>query len=93
MDADKLMIAGSRVKGLSMGRLSLAETLRQPDQTKLVFDRVGDQYFLSEIFEEGSNVGVELKKSPSERQLEKEGAMSEPNSVSVPGHSGVNARR
>src|SRR4030095_807332 len=48
---------------------------KRPDQTELIFDRVGDQYFLSEIFEAGNNTGVELPKSHGERKLEKEGAV------------------
>ena len=70
-----------------------AQATKQPEQTKLIFDRVGDRYFLSEIFEEGNNSGVELKKSRAERELEKEGAMSQIHTIAVPAHTGVNARR
>ena len=70
-----------------------AETVREPDQTKLIFDRVGDQYFLSEIFEVGNNGGVELRKSRVERKLEKEGATVQLHSVAVPAQTGINARR
>ena len=70
-----------------------AEVIQHPDQTKLVFDRVGDQYFLSEIFEEGNNSGVELKKSRAERNLEKEGALTQLHSVAIPGQLGISATR
>jgi hypothetical protein len=70
-----------------------AEAAKQPDQTKLIFDRVGDQYFLSEIFEEGNSIGVELPKPRSERKLEKEGAITQLHSVAVPAQTGINARR
>jgi len=70
-----------------------AEADKQPDQTKLIFDRVGDRYFLSEMFEAGNNSGVELRKSRAERRLEKEGAMTQLRSVAIPAHSGVNAGR
>jgi hypothetical protein len=70
-----------------------AQSVKRPDQTKLVFDRVGDQYFLSEIFEEGNSAGVELKRPSAELQLEKDGAMSQLHSVVVPAHSGVKAQR
>jgi hypothetical protein len=40
-----------------------AQAAREPKQTELIFDRFGDQYFLSEIFEEGNHVGVELPES------------------------------
>lgn len=52
-----------------------AEIAKAPEMAELIFDRVGDQYFLSEIFEGGSNAGVALPKSHAERQMEKEGAM------------------
>src|SRR6185295_14205658 len=54
-----------------------------PNQTELIFDRVGDQYFLSEIFEAGDTTGVELPKSRTERKLEKEGAINQIHSVNV----------
>lgn len=49
---------------------------KRPDQTELIFDRVGDQYFLTEMFEAGNSIGVELPKSRAERKLEKEGAVN-----------------
>jgi len=62
-----------------------AEATKAPEQAELIFDRVGDRYFLSEIFEEGSTIGVELPRSHAERKLEKEGAMVQVHSVTVPG--------
>ena len=70
-----------------------AEAAKEPDQTKLIFDRVGDRYFLSEIFEEGNNSGVGLPKSRAERDLLKEGAITQLHSVAVPAKTGINARR
>ena len=70
-----------------------AQANKIPDQTRLIFDRVGDQYFLSEIFEAGNDAGVGLMKSHTERKLEKEGANVEANSVVVTGQTGINARR
>ena len=70
-----------------------AQAVTPPDQTKRVLDRVGDQYFLSEIFEVGNRTGVELKKSRAERQLEKEGEIGQLHSVAVPAQTGINASR
>jgi hypothetical protein len=70
-----------------------AQAVTPPDHTKLVFDRVGDHYFLSEIFEVGNRTGVELKQSRAERQLEKEGETAQLHSVDVPAHAGINATR
>jgi len=66
---------------------------KTPDQTELVFDRIGDQYFLTEIFEIGNSVGVELQKSRTERRLKKGGAVAEIPSVVVPVKTGINAKR
>jgi hypothetical protein len=70
-----------------------AQAAKEPDQTRLIFDRVGDRYFLSEIFEEGNITGVELPKSRAERDLVKEGAITQLHSVAVPAQTGINARR
>ncbi|HEX6728888.1 MAG TPA: hypothetical protein VF074_02705 [Pyrinomonadaceae bacterium] len=40
-------------------------------RTKLVFNKYGDQYFLSQIWFDGSNSGRELIKRHKERELEK----------------------
>ena len=52
-----------------------------PRQTELVFDKVGDTYFLSQIWLEGSNTGDEVEKTKAERKLESEGMRSEHQSV------------
>ena len=70
-----------------------AQAAKEPDQTRLIFDRVGDRYFLSEIFEEGNSTGVELPKSRAERDLVKEGAITQLHSVAVPAQTGIYARR
>jgi hypothetical protein len=70
-----------------------AQEVTRPDQTKLVFDRVGDQYFLSGICEEGNSTGVELKKSGEERELEKEGKIGLLHTVTIPARTGINASR
>jgi hypothetical protein len=60
-------------------------TGKAPNRPELIFDRVGDRYFLSEIFEVGSSRGVELRKSRAERNLEKEGKEIQTHSVTVSG--------
>ncbi len=42
---------------------------RVQDQTKLVFRRYGDQYFLAQVWTEGDSNGRELGKSRAEREL------------------------
>lgn len=62
-----------------------AQAKTEPHKTELIFDRVGDQYFLSEIFESWDVNGVQLPKPRGERKLEKNGATVQLNSVIVPG--------
>ena len=69
-----------------------AQMAKEPRDTELIFDRVGDQYFLSEIFEVGNKYGVAVPKSRAERKLETEGAMLEKQSVEVPARVTINAK-
>lgn len=47
---------------------------RGQDQTKLVFRRYGNQYFLAQIWTAGDSEGRELRKSRTERELLKSGS-------------------
>jgi hypothetical protein len=42
------------------------------DRSMMVFHRIGDRYFLSEVYEEGSEVGIAVQRSDSEKRLERE---------------------
>lgn len=63
------------------------DTTMQDDQastkTELVFDKVGDKYFLSQIFVNGSNSGSQLAKSKMEKRLEGGGIKSERQSIAA----------
>ena len=50
-------------------------------KTELVFDKVGDQYFLSQVWVVGTPTGSELAKSKMEKRLEDGGSQSEKHSV------------
>jgi len=63
-----------------------AQTLRYPRQTELIFERIGDRYFLSKIFEKGDNYGAEVKKTRLEIKLEKQSAMAQRQAVVIPAH-------
>ena len=52
-------------------------------RTELVFDKVGDTYFLSKVFLEGDEGGNEVLKSKRQRSLEENGSIAE--SHSLPG--------
>jgi hypothetical protein len=47
------------------------KTAQAPGKAKLVFSRYGDQYFLSEIWMEGSTVGHKLPKTHRELEMAK----------------------
>jgi hypothetical protein len=54
-----------------------------PRQTELVFNKIGDSYFLSQIWLAGSQLGANLKKSKAEQKLEAGGMTSERHSVAA----------
>jgi len=47
-------------------------TSGNPSRAKLVFRRYGDKYFLTQIWNEGSTVAMELPESRAERELKRE---------------------
>jgi hypothetical protein len=46
-----------------------AQTSATPSEGKLVFNKYGDEYFLSQIWRAGSNTGNELRKSRREAEV------------------------
>jgi hypothetical protein len=54
------------------GKMVLPHTCTSPQtptQSKLVFHRYGDRYFLSQVWTAGSNQGRELARSPREAEI------------------------
>jgi hypothetical protein len=51
--------------------------------TELVFDKVGDRYFLSQVWVSGSASGSELAKSRLQKKLEVSGSKAEKQSVAA----------
>jgi hypothetical protein len=51
------------------------------NKTELVFNKVGNQYFLAQIWVAGSAAGNEVPKSRMEKRLAKGGSQSEKQSV------------
>ena len=54
-----------------------------PNKTELVFDKVGDTYFLSEVLVSGDTTGARLPKSRMEERLEGKGQKAERHSVAA----------
>jgi hypothetical protein len=59
------------------------QTIRAARQSELVFEHVGDEYFLSEVFLSGDNSGNQLARPKLERRLERAGLKSESRSVAA----------
>jgi hypothetical protein len=53
------------------------ETLRTSEETKLVFHRYGDKYFLAEVWVSGRNSGWQIPTSRSERELSRMAARAD----------------
>ena len=56
---------------------------REARHSELVFDQIGDNYFLSRIFFGGDESGNQLAKSRMQRRLEDGGATAETHSMAV----------
>jgi hypothetical protein len=54
-----------------------AEKVQAPKDSKLVFNRYGNTYFLSEVWHEGISRGYQIPKSKSEREMAKNAARTE----------------
>jgi hypothetical protein len=54
-----------------------------PGKTELVFDKIGDTYFLSRIFVKGDDSGNQLPKSRMAQRLEGKGLRAEQQSVAA----------
>ena len=56
---------------------------RETRQSELVFDKIGDTYFLSRVFLKGDESGNQVIKSRRQRRLEDGGATAESRSVAA----------
>jgi hypothetical protein len=51
--------------------------------TELVFDKIGDTYFLSKVFLQGNQGGNQLPKSKIQQRLEENGSIAESHSIAA----------
>jgi hypothetical protein len=56
------------------------EARQTPNRTELVFNEIGDQYFLSQVWMAGEDTGREIPKPRAERELE-QAALKSPTQV------------
>jgi hypothetical protein len=88
LDADALNVLELRsVKGNTAVTFNTDDTQTKRDQIlnkgDLVFDKIGDKYFLSQVWMAGSASGNELVKSRMEKRLEGRGMKSERHSIAA----------
>ena len=69
MGSDAISIRNSEQKEQSLKLSHRCESLKTSQQTKLVFHRYGNRYFLSQIWVAGDNAGRELTKSRQEVEV------------------------
>lgn len=75
-DAGKTALLIKSVDGRTsrMVIMTPAQAAQVQEQSRLVFNRYGDQYFLSQVWTGGDSYGLELRKARAERELAKNGA-------------------
>jgi hypothetical protein len=66
---DVLKITNEEQANTEMTLSHACETVKPSKDTKLVFDRMGDYYFLRQIWVEGNSRGAELSRTRTEIQL------------------------
>lgn len=64
-----LMIQGEQGNASKLVLANRADTGKPATQTKLVFRRYGDRYFLSQVWVEGNRIGRQLPKSAHEAEV------------------------
>jgi hypothetical protein len=72
-----LLLEDANKSGLAMVMPHACQSVTPAESTKLVFHRVGDTYFLSQIWVEGRSTGREFAETKRETQLARNGENSQ----------------
>jgi hypothetical protein len=72
-----LVIRGLTSETANLVISNSCETLKPMSQTKLIFHRYGDRYFLNQIWVEGMNAGHQLPVNAREKEVAKDFSMQE----------------
>jgi hypothetical protein len=64
-----LLLKARDGNAIAMINSNAAESLTPADKTKLVFNRYGNQYFLSQVWVNGETLGHQLPKSSREKEV------------------------
>ena len=76
-DGMVLSIRDSDMKAQEMVLAIECESRNDAQQSKLVFHRYGDRYFLAQVWVAGRNLGHRIPKSPRETEVAKDYTMQE----------------
>lgn len=79
LEVMEIRSADGRHAAVFQVRGAQAET--NPSKTELIFNKYGDQYFLSKMFDEGNKDGNEVLESHYEKKMMKGGAKAEQHRV------------
>lgn len=82
-DLGTLEIRGVRGRAAALFQTESVQPEHAPAKSELVFDKLGDRYFLSQVFVEGDSSGSQVLKSKMERRLEEGGMTPERHSVAA----------
>jgi hypothetical protein len=72
-DLTMMEITSADGKQSALFNVEPAEAKSTPEKSELIFNKYGDRYFLSEMFDEGNADGSKLFESRDEKQASKEG--------------------
>lgn len=86
---DLMEILDAEGNGMVLFSTIEARAAKAPEQSELIFNRVGERYFLTKLFTGGDSIGAELLTSSAEKTLKKEIAAIE---VTAPARNHVNAK-
>lgn len=71
-DLTTMEISTADGKQSALFNVASAQAKTTPEKTELIFNRYGDKYFLSEVFDEGNVDGSKLFESRDEKQASKQ---------------------
>lgn len=93
IDLNVLEIRSADYKVAVLFETQPVNATRTSRQSELVFDRVGDTYFLAQVFLRGDEGGNQLLKSKKQQRLEDGGMVAEKRSISATPMQGKSSKR
>jgi len=82
-DPNVLLIRNANNRIAIFTNAESVQAKQMPDKSELVFNRIGDKYFLSMVWVTGDDIGCEIPKPRAERELELSASNSSAQTVTV----------